>query len=283
MRIEISHQSEYSYDQDGGTTVQALRLTPPPGPGQRIEAWQVEAPGIAQAASYVDAFGNRVHLIASGSSAVPLVVTATGVVETTDTTGIAGMTPAAASPDVYLRGTKITAPSPAIAALAESVHARLNNATDHMTTLHALMDRIHSQVSYEISTTDAATSAAEAYAGGHGVCQDHAHIFISAARHLEIPCRYTTGYLLTSGGPTEPAHHAWAEALVPHLGWIGFDPANNTCPTEAYVRLAVGLDAGMAAPIRGVRRGPGVERLVVTVAVRQIGQQQQQQQQQQQS
>ena len=281
MRIEISHQSEYSYDQDGGTTVQALRLTPPAGPGQSIEAWQVQAPGIAQAASYVDAFGNRVHLIASGGSATPLVITATGIVQTTDTSGIAGMTPAAASPEVYLRDTKITAPSPAIIAMAQSVHAQTNGATDHMATLHALLDRIHREVAYEISTTHAATSAAEAYAGGRGVCQDHAHIFISAARHLDIPCRYTTGYLVTSGAATEAAHHAWAEALVPHLGWIGFDPANNPCPTDAYVRLAVGLDAAMAAPIRGVRRGPGTERLVVTVAVRQIEQQQQQQQQQQ--
>ena len=275
MRIEISHQSEYSYDQDGGTTVQALRLTPPPGPGQRIESWQVQAPGIAQAAAYVDAFGNRVHLIASAGGKLPSVITAGGIVETNDTAGIAGMTAEAASAEVYLRGTKITAPSPAIIALAHSVHVRAPGGTDHMATLHGLMERIHADVAYEISTTDAATSAAAAYAGGHGVCQDHAHIFISAARHLEIPCRYTTGYLLTSGATAEAAHHAWAEALVPHLGWIGFDPANNTCPTDAYVRLAVGLDAAMAAPIRGVRRGPGVERLVVTVAVRQLGQQQQ--------
>ena len=44
--------------------------------------------------------------------------------------------------------------------------------------------------------TDAHTSAAEALADGKGVCQDHAHIFISAARTLGIPARYVTGYLV---------------------------------------------------------------------------------------
>ena len=269
MRIAISHKSEYTYDREGGTTVQALRLSPPGNPGQTIESWHIVAPGIDTAATYTDAFGNIVHLIASHGAVEPLIISAEGIVHTTDTAGIVGFTGEAASAAVYLRETRVTAPSPAITKLAHAVHAQTNGVTDEMTTLHGLMAAIHAQVAYEISTTHSATSAAEAYAGKRGVCQDHAHIFISAARLLGIPSRYVTGYLLTDGADAEAAHHAWAEALVPHLGWIGFDPANNTCPTERYIRLAVGLDAAIAAPIRGVRRGPGAETLVVTVAVRQ--------------
>ena len=82
------------------------------------------------------------------------------------------------------------------------------------------------------------------------MCQDHAHIFISAARTLGVPARYVTGYLvLASRTPASEAHHAWAEAWVESLGWVGFDVANRICPTERYVRLACGLDAGYAAPI----------------------------------
>jgi len=269
VRIAISHQSEYTYDREGGTTVQALRLSPPENPGQIIESWRITAPGIDTAATYTDAFGNVVHLIASHGAVEPLIIFAEGIVHTIDTAGIVGFTGEAASAAVYLRETRITAPSPAIIRMARAMHAQTNGVTDEMTTLHGLMAAIHAQVGYEISTTHSATSAAEAYAGKRGVCQDHAHIFISAARVLGIPSRYVTGYLLTDGADAEAAHHAWAEALVPHLGWIGFDPANNTCPTERYSRLAVGLDAAIAAPIRGVRRGPGAETLVVTVAVRQ--------------
>ena len=68
--------------------------------------------------------------------------------------------------------------------------------------------------------------------------------------------------------PSE-AHHAWAEALVEGLGWVGFDPANRMCPTDRYVRLACGLDAASAAPIRGNRRGGANEALDVVVEVQQ--------------
>jgi transglutaminase-like putative cysteine protease len=72
------------------------------------------------------------------------------------------------------------------------------------------------------------------------------------------------------------AHHAWAEALAPEIGWVGFDPANGQCPTEVYVRLAIGLDAVGAAPVRGVRLGAGREQLQVSVAVSDQSQLQQQ-------
>ena len=58
------------------------------------------------------------------------------------------------------------------------------------------------------------------------------------------------------------------------LGWVGFDVANRVCPTERYVRLAAGLDAGYAAPIVGSRRGGESEKLDVSVAVQQQSTQQ---------
>ena len=111
---------------------------------------------------------------------------------------------------------------------------------------------------------------------GRGVCQDHAHVFISAARSLGIPARYVSGYLLAgTGGEPSDANHAWAEAWLDDLGWVGFDPANGVCPTDCYVRLASGLDAAFAAPIRGTRRGGGNQELDVIVEVQQqISQQQ---------
>jgi transglutaminase-like putative cysteine protease len=113
-------------------------------------------------------------------------------------------------------------------------------------------------------------------ADGKGVCQDHAHIFIAAARTLGVPARYITGYLLLDSGGTADAHHAWAEAWVEGLGWVGFDVSNGICPTDKYVRLAVGLDAGYAAPVTGSRRGGQEETLSVTVDVQQASAQQQQ-------
>jgi transglutaminase-like putative cysteine protease len=138
--------------------------------------------------------------------------------------------------------------------------------------MHALMEAVHERVEYDIAATHAATTAAQAFDAGRGVCQDHAHILIGLARSIGIPARYVTGYLvLDEAGDgavrDAAAHHAWAEAMIPDLGWVGFDPANCLCPTERYVRLTSGLDAASAAPIRGVRRGLGRESLVVEVSV----------------
>ena len=112
------------------------------------------------------------------------------------------------------------------------------------------------------------STAAEALAQGAGVCQDHAHIFIAAARALGVPARYVAGYLAPN---FEGAHetHAWAEAYVGDLGWVGFDPANRQCPTDAYIRLCAGFDAADAAPVRGAVSFGAGEALDVQVEVAQ--------------
>ena len=111
-------------------------------------------------------------------------------------------------------------------------------------------------------------SASEAFALKRGVCRDLCHIFIAAAHHLEIPARYVAGYLqMADGRIDQEAGHAWAEAFIPDIGWVGFDPANGVCPTEDYVRVAVGLDSLGAAPVRGVRFGLGNENLEVAIKV----------------
>jgi transglutaminase-like putative cysteine protease len=83
-----------------------------------------------------------------------------------------------------------------------------------------------------------------------------------------VPARYVSGYLRRGEGTDQTtASHAWAEALVHDLGWVSFDCANGLSATEAYVRVAIGLDYADAGPVRGVRTGGGVEELDVTVKV----------------
>ena len=113
-----------------------------------------------------------------------------------------------------------------------------------------------------------ATTAAEAFALRRGVCQDLTHIFIAAARRLEIPARYVGGHFYRADGVTaQDAGHAWVEAYVENLGWVGFDPTNGIGTTEAHVRVAIGLDYLGAAPVRGTRHGGGNETMAVSVRV----------------
>jgi transglutaminase-like putative cysteine protease len=95
-----------------------------------------------------------------------------------------------------------------------------------------------------------------------------AHIFIAAARSLSIPARYVSGHLTRTDQVDQEAAHAWAEAHVEGLGWVAFDPANGVSPTEAYVRIAIGLDYLGAAPVRGTVYGGGRESMTVTLSVK---------------
>ena len=270
MRLRIRHSTHYRYEEAGSFAVQRLRLTPSTNRAQSVLSWKIAADGIEDAAEYVDGFGNRTHLITHCKPYTELTITAEGEVDTRDWGGVIGHTGEVANPLLFLRATALTETSEAITDLSGSLAGR--NGLDR---LHGLMDAIAGRVAYLADTTDSGTSAAAALAAGQGVCQDHAHIFIAAARLLGVPARYVTGYLRIAGDETSVAHHAWAEAFLPDLGWVGFDPSNRICPTEAYVRLACGFDAPSAAPISGTRRGGGAERLAVEVRVQEQQQQQQ--------
>jgi transglutaminase-like putative cysteine protease len=113
------------------------------------------------------------------------------------------------------------------------------------------------------------TSAEAALAAGQGVCQDHAHIFIGAARLLGLPARYVSGYLMMDDRVDQEAGHAWAEAYVAGLGWVAFDVSNGISPDERYVRLATGFDYRDAAPVTGISIGAGEIELEVRLAVAQ--------------
>jgi transglutaminase-like putative cysteine protease len=102
-----------------------------------------------------------------------------------------------------------------------------------------------------------------------GVCQDHSHIFVAAARAMGYPARYVSGYLMMNDRVHQDASHAWAEAHVEGVGWVGFDVSNGISPDARYVRVATGLDYREAAPVSGLRFGRGGEALSIDIQVQQ--------------
>jgi len=269
MLISIRHVSRYSYLEPVSYTIQSLRLTPASFEAQRVLDWEVRVEGAGPALQFKDGFGNAVDLVAINARHEQLAIEAGGTVETSDRNGVVAGLAEPAPRRVFLRETETTRPDAAIRALAAAVRG-----PDPLSRLHDLVGAVRDRVEYVAGATDARTGAAEALAAGRGVCQDHAHIFIAAARTLGVPARYITGYLVLDAPAASDAHHAWAEAWVEGLGWVGFDVANGICPTERHVRLAAGLDAGYAAPIVGSRRGGSTEKLDVSVEVQQQSAQQ---------
>lgn len=136
-----------------------------------------------------------------------------------------------------------------------------------------IMRWIHSEFQYQPGSTDVTTHLDQCFTGRKGVCQDFTHVMLGLCRSVGIPARYASGYLYN--GPRDhlvgaQASHAWAEVFLPVVGWIGFDPTNNTMADARYVKVAVGRDYEDVAPIRGTYRGTGSSRMEVEVLVEAI-------------
>ncbi|MEQ8400346.1 MAG: transglutaminase family protein [Roseitalea porphyridii] len=264
MRLKISHHSEYRYDAPVGYALQRLRLIPKQDPVQTVHGWDLSIEGAREEVRFRDQFANETVLISAEGGRHAISVEAHGEVETRDTAGVVGEHRGFAPLWLFRRETALTKAGPGVARLVEAM-----GAASDVERLHTLMAAIADTVAYQTGTTDAETPAEEAIKRGTGVCQDHAHIFVSAARRTGYPARYVSGYLHMDGTDLQAASHAWAEVHVDGLGWVGFDPANRVSPDERYVRVATGLDYRDACPISGIRHGSGEELLAVRVTVEQ--------------
>jgi transglutaminase-like putative cysteine protease len=273
MRICVSHETVYRYATPAKSAIEVIRLTPRNHDAQYVARWRIEASVDCRMDPFEDAFGNLAHSFNVDGPISELGVRVVGEVETHDAGGVVRGTLERFPPTLYLRETPLTVPDAAIVAFAGDT---ARGAGDPLAVLHALQTRLYEELTFDADPTHPATAAAEAFDLKRGVCQDYAQIFIAAARHLGTPARYVSGYFLRADGTTEQeAGHAWAEAFVPDLGWVAFDPANGISATDAHVRVAIGLDSAGAAPMRGARFGGSGESLTVQVQVDQAGRQSQ--------
>ena len=274
MRIRVSHETVYRYDEPPKGVIQTLRMTPRNHDGQYVVDWRIDVTGDCRLDAQEDAFGNITHTFSADGPLDALRLLVEGEVETQDSHGVMRGTIEHFPASMFLRATPLTAPDAAIVAFAHGVRA--DSGADALGLLHALLARVHDDVAFDTDPTHAATTAAEAFALKRGVCQDLTHVFIAAAREIGFPARYVSGYFHRADGVVrQEAGHAWAEAYVPDFGWVAFDPANGICATDAHIRVAVGLDYLGAAPVRGTRYGGGAEQLSVTVVVDQAQRQMQ--------
>lgn len=263
MRLSIRHATTYAYDPPAERCALRLRLYPPSFDSQRVISWKVSVNGQLVPALLSTATGDRESIWTAAAGGSEVVIVAEGEIETRDAAGVVKGLKETVRPQVYLRPTPLTGTDKRIEDLAASI-----TGVRPLDRMHGLFNAVAEAVAYKPGATSSSTTAAQALKAGHGVCQDHAHVFIAAARVLKYPARYVVGYLLASD-TTLTETHAWAEAFAPDIGWVGFDPSNRLCPTDRYVRLGCGLDASDAAPIRGNVSGGPKERLSASVDIAQ--------------
>ncbi len=266
MRLTVDHTSTYTYENGVGYALQQVRKRPLNLASQSILSWDLVLEGARRETGYTDHHGNLVDLILVESDTPSVSVSVRGEVETHDTSGVTGGHRQLVPLWLYRRPTPLTAPAKNLRALVSRIGA---SETADVGVLHELMAEIAARIRYEKDQTDSRTTAEQALEAGQGVCQDHAHVFIAAARLLGYPARYVSGYLMMTDRIEQEAGHAWAEAWVDGLGWTGFDVSNGICPDARYIQIATGLDYDDAAPIRGLVYGAGDENLVVSIQVQQ--------------
>lgn len=266
MRLHVSHLTTYQYDKPVHYALQQVRLTPTSQESQRVVTWNLTVEGGRKQLEFEDQHHNRVTLISIAEDQSAISIRCTGEVETTNQNGIVGHQHGYAPLWYFKRPTALTKPGPRTHALVKPLGG---DARDDVTRLHALSRLVANTVSYEKGKTGTGTTAEDALRAGYGVCQDHAHVFVTAARLLGFPARYVSGYLMMKTAVEQDASHSWAEAWIANVGWTGFDVSNGISPDEHYVRVATGLDYRDAAPTSGIRIGDAQESLTVAVRVEQ--------------
>jgi transglutaminase-like putative cysteine protease len=268
MLLHIRHETHYRYQRPVKHSVQSLRLTPRRDSSQRTLEWSIAAPG--RRVEQVDAYGNISHLLTIEEPHREIRLVVYGVVETAnnDEPQDAG----ALSPLAYMAPTALTAPDESLRAFASEA---VREVAEPQARAHALAAAVCAAVRYKPGTSDVQDAAAVVFHNGEGVCQDHAHVYLAAARALGVPARYVSGYLYT-GDAGDVASHAWVDVwLGADLGWRSIDVTHQRAAIRTYCRLAVGRDYLDAAPVRGVRQGGGGESMTATVVVAESAQQQQ--------
>lgn len=268
--LHIRHETVYRYEDWVKHSVQALRLTPRAEGGQRVLQWTLSTPG--RRYEQVDAHGNLTHWLTVEEPHREIRIVAHGVVDADrsisalpDSGGIA--------PLAYRSGTPLTSPHPEFESLLDPALApgRVGAGA-----LLDLAERVVERVRYRTGATDVSHTALAALRLAEGVCQDHAHIFLTACRMAGLPARYVSGYV-DSGATGQVASHAWVDVWIERERcWLSVDVTHRCLADRNHCRLAVGRDYLDAAPVRGVRRGGGQEAMEVDVLVSRQQQQQQQ-------
>jgi transglutaminase-like putative cysteine protease len=275
MRLRIRHDIVARYDEPVTLASRSLRLSPRTFDGQYVRAWHLDITGDCRQARSSDAFGNIVHDCAIEGPLNEVAIAAEGEVEVDDTAGVLQGTPLdRIPPAVFLRETRVTVRTPAITSFAEKVKGLSDGSP--LDLCHKLMHLIHDEVETLVADPTELcgvreVAAEDVLAEARGTPADLAHLFIATARGLSLPARFVSGYLWQEEDTATGALAAWAEALIPGLGWVGFDAGNDTCPTDGYVRVASALDQSGAAWVRAADRG-GIPALVtVTAAADRLG------------
>lgn len=280
MYYSILHKTRFRYSALVSESLTEVHMQPRSEGNQRCLQFKLSTSPAARVSGYQDCYGNAVHHFDIPAAHRQLTITAESIVVFTEPPELPERLAAESWAELdalsdaaglwdFLAPSHFARPTPLLDALARELDVRRRD--DPLSLLRAITRGIHQGFDYTPQSTRVDSPIDEALAARKGVCQDYAHVMIALVRPLGIPCRYVSGYLFHGAGDrdrsAQDATHAWVEALLPGLGWVGFDPTNNLLVGDRHIRAAVGRDYADVPPTRGVYKGPAETELEVGVKV----------------
>ena len=251
MKIKITHSTTYKYSSIVPRLIQCLKLYPSVCDNQEILEWKTFSNHGKILESHTDALGHRIQNIFIKNFHGKLKITSKGILKTKDLSGVVKGLKEKVNPKCFLRETELTKPCENIKKI--SVNTKINN-KNQIELAHKLNLLVSNSIKYASGTTTTSTSSRDALKQKKGVCQDFAHILISAARFNQLPARYINGFCLEETNSGENTTHAWVEIFINNLGWVAFDPSHKKCIDDKYVRISTGFDFEDASIIKGVKK-----------------------------
>jgi transglutaminase-like putative cysteine protease len=282
MFYAIRHFTRYRYSQFVWQSMMEVRMHPRSEGNQRCFVFQLSVNPRARIFGYTDSYGNLVHHFDLPSRHGQLTIISDALVNIDGQPAIPEDMPYEAWTQLeeiverndywdMLMPSHFARSSPELEVLAGEIGASERKGRSPLAFLRNITSGIHSSFKYVKKSTAVNSPIEDALRSRQGVCQDFAHIMIALARNARIPCRYVSGYLYHGGGNTnsvaDGATHAWVEALLPGIGWVGFDPTINRLAGEKHIRTAIGRDYADVPPTMGMMKGRAETQLQVRVRV----------------
>jgi transglutaminase-like putative cysteine protease len=282
MFYAIRHFTSYRYNRSVWQSMMEVRMHPRSEGSQRCFVFQLSVNPRARIFGYTDSYGNLVHHFDLPSRHSQLTIISDALVnieaqplipEVMEYQGWQELEELVEKKDYWdmLMPSHFARSSPELEQLAGEIGVTERKGRSPLAFLQDIASGVHRSFSYVKKSTAVNSPIEDALRSRQGVCQDFAHIMIALVRNARIPCRYVSGYLYHSTEDAHPAAdgatHAWVEALLPGLGWVGFDPTIDRLASEQHIRTATGRDYADVPPTRGMMKGKAGTELQVRVRV----------------
>ncbi|MEM1289525.1 MAG: transglutaminase family protein [Pseudomonadota bacterium] len=271
MRLSVQHIEKFEFEPAALSTIQVCRLTPRDHTGHYVCEWSVEVDADCDLSNREDAFGNIVTSFSVNKPLERLTIRSLGEIETEQHHGVVRGTREGVPLGVFLR---VTDDDDHVAQTKQLLEMADTHDRSPIDRLHALMTALHA-ITGDDDTREASSNGGEGAPGANGTITPQqsqsqssdpvpksaqrfadalrakqsgnpalpAMLLADAARLIGIPARLISGHrLLSEQARNTDTRDVWAEMFVEKLGWIGFDPRRNNCPSDESVRIAAGLN-----------------------------------------